>query len=273
MTALPPRDPYRLLREHTPGGESTAPDTWFFEHYENAANRIVEVLADAGVTVAGRRVADVGCGDGIIDLGLHAAAAPAVLTGYDLELTDATGLEREAGRLGVLDGGLPAGLSFATCGADSIPADTGEFDVVVTWSTFEHVREPVGMLREIRRILAPGGHLFLQIWPMYHSGHGAHLWPWYPEGYPTLVHSDEEIDERVATAGIGSRSEGEFLLGESRELNRMTVDDLQRTLLAAGLLPTWVQLDAEDVHLPLELAPHRLADLAVSGITLVAEAS
>lgn len=271
MTALPPRDPYRLLREHTPGGDPSAPEAWFFEHYRSAPQRVVDVLADAGVPLAGRRVADVGCGDGIIDLGLFALAAPEALIGYDIQPTDVAALEREARTYGVIGSALPSGLRFESCDPHAVPADDAAFDVVVTWSTFEHVREPLSMLREIRRILRPGGHLFLQIWPMYHSGHGAHLWPWYPEGFPTLLHSDDAIAERLATAGIGDQAESDFLLAESRELNRMTVDDLQRVLLAAGLIPTWVQLDAEDVHIPLELATHRLLDLGISGVTLVAQ--
>lgn len=58
-------------------------------------------------------------------------------------------------------------------------ADIGcrDYDVVVTWSALEHVAEPVSMLREIRRILRPGGVLFLQLWPFYYSDRGSHLWP------------------------------------------------------------------------------------------------
>jgi SAM-dependent methyltransferase len=45
--------------------------------------------------------------------------------------------------------------------ADAIPAPDGSFDAVVLTQVLEHVPEPGRVLRELHRILAPGGRLFL----------------------------------------------------------------------------------------------------------------
>jgi 2-polyprenyl-3-methyl-5-hydroxy-6-metoxy-1,4-benzoquinol methylase len=54
-----------------------------------------------------------------------------------------------------------------------VPVDTGElaaqaypdgqFDVVSSWHCLEHVYDPVAELEELARVLAPGGHLLLEV--------------------------------------------------------------------------------------------------------------
>ncbi len=268
-------DPYRLLRDHTPdraAGDVVDDRSWFAAHYETAASRALELLETAGVTIAGKEIADVGCGDGTIDLGIVHAGKPRSLTGFDLEVVDMDRLAREARASGVIDAALPAELRFERCGVVDLPAADASFDAVVCWSTFEHVRRPVEVLSEIRRVLRPGGALFLQIWPLWHSAHGSHLWPWYPQGFANLLHTEGELRETIAAQPFRAPEHASFLLEESLELNQMTIDDLQRSVLAAGLRPVLLKLDAEDVHLPVELAHHSVADLAISGVALVAVA-
>ncbi len=266
------RDPYRLLRERVPGGEAPEPGAWFREHHDGAARRVVEVLSQAGHPLEGRAVADVGCGDGTIDLGVVQHGRPASLVGFDLEPPDSAQLAYEAWRHGALPSpALPTELSFRRAAARALPAPDGAFDCVISWSTFEHVRHVVELLADVRRVLRAGGSFFLQIWPLYHSAHGAHLWPWFPEGFAHLLRPPDLLSQHVVDHPLGSATESRFLADESRALNRVRIDDLQRGLLAAGLVPTWVQLDADDVHLPVELASFELPDLAISGVTLVAE--
>ena len=60
------------------------------------------------------------------------------------------------------------------------------------------------------------------------------------------------------------------LLAAFRELNRITVDDLHRALMAARFRVTKVQLQSECFHIPPELAHLPLSTLAVSGVKLLA---
>jgi SAM-dependent methyltransferase len=242
---------------------------WWDDHFEQAAGTVVDFLESDGIALEGKVVADIGCGDGIIDLGVLLKGKPAKLVGYDLRPVDVDALLRAAEAAGVLDE-LPSALSFAVSDAQHVPAPDDTFDIVFTWSTFEHVSAPVVMMREIARILKPGGVLFLQLWPFFLSEHGGHLWPHYDAGFPHLLKDDEELlEEVVSRRGTDpSRPAGD----EYRSLNRLTLDGLQRATLVAGLHPRKIRLMTETVHIPDELCHQPFADLGVGGIELLAEA-
>ncbi len=149
-------------------------DQWFWDHYEWAAHQVLAFLAEDEIRLASLEVADVGCGDGIIDLGLVHHGHPHRLVGFDVNPVREDLLLERASAAQVGDE-LPAALEFAVCDSTKLPAADDAFDVVVTWSAFEHIDDPATVLAEIRRVLRPDGVLFLQLWPFYHSQHGAHL--------------------------------------------------------------------------------------------------
>jgi SAM-dependent methyltransferase len=242
---------------------------WFKEHYEEAASQIVGFLAEDGIDLAGLRVADVGCGDGIIDLGVMHKGQPAELVGFDVAPTAAGELLEFARSEGVAEE-LPAGLEFRTCEPRHLPADDASFDVVVTWSAFEHVSDPAAVAGEIRRVMKPGGVLMLQLWPFFHSEHGAHLWQSVPEPFIQHLRSDTEIAEVVRAAGAHPPELTEEFLEVYDTLNRITLDDLQRALLAGGLCVTKLQLLSETVRIPPQLFRRSLSHLAVAGVKLLA---
>jgi len=242
---------------------------WFAEHYKDAADQIIDFLAGDGISMTGRQVADVGCGDGIIDLGVAHKAEPARLVGFDVLPTDTDWLAERARAEGVCEA-LPAGLEFRTCGPRALPADDDSFDFVFTWSAFEHVEDPVAVFREIHRVLRPGGILMLQIWPLYNSEHGAHLWQCIPDRFVHLIKSAEEIEAEVrATTRYPQETTDEFL-EVFDTLNRVTLDDLQRAMLAASLRVAKLEIQSESVHIPPELARRSLSQLGISGVKLLA---
>jgi SAM-dependent methyltransferase len=242
--------------------------TWFWSHYGEAADSTIRVLADGGVDLRGKRVADVGCGDGITDLALVLKAAPSELVGYDLNPTDTERLLEEARRERVAEM-LPAGLRFEVCKPTVLPAADDTFDVVMSWSAFEHVEDPPAVMREIARVLRPSGVFMLQLWPFYHSEHGSHLWEWFPEGFPQFRYSDAEI-ERQVRAGDSNPAFAEMLLGEYGRLNRATLDDLGRGIRGAGMRPARLEPIAGAVQVPPEAADVPLSQLAISGVMLLA---
>jgi len=163
---------------------------------------------------------------------------------------------------------LPAGLRFERSEPTAIPAPDNYFDVVVTWSVFEHVDDPVALLAEVRRVLHPDGNLFLQLWPFYDSEHGGHLWPHYDGPFPHLLRSDEqilgEIEGRQATDPRRSAED------EYRSLNKITLDELHRALLANQLIVVKLKLIAQAVHIPPPLTNRSLAGLGIGGVELLA---
>jgi SAM-dependent methyltransferase len=242
---------------------------WFVEHYKDAADQIIDFLAGDGISFTGQRVADVGCGDGIIDLGVVHKAEPARLVGFDVVPTDPEWLLERARAEGVCDE-LPSSLEFRTCGTRTLPADDDAFDFVFTWSAFEHVEDPIAVFREIHRVLRPGGILMLQIWPLYHSEHGAHLWQCIPDRFAHLLRPAEDIKADVRATTRYPRDVIEEFLEVFDTLNRVTLEDLQRALLAASLRVAKLELQSESVHIPPELARHPLSQLGISGVKLLA---
>jgi SAM-dependent methyltransferase len=56
-------------------------------------------------------------------------------------------------------------------GDEPLPFDEGSFDGVVLKDVLEHVAEPVALVREVRRVLRPGGRVFA-------SSPDAQRWVW-----------------------------------------------------------------------------------------------
>ena len=242
---------------------------WFVEHYKDAADQVIDFLGGDGISLTGRDVADVGCGDGIIDLGVAHRAQPRTMVGFDIVPTDVDWLTDRARAEGVAEE-LPACLEFRTCGPRTLPADDASFDYVFTWSAFEHVEDPVAVFREIHRILRPGGILMLQIWPLYASEHGAHLWQCIPDSFVQHLKSPEEIEAEVRAAATHPPEMVDEFLEVFAELNRLTLDDLQRAMLAASLRVAKLEIQAETVHIPPQLARRSLSQLGISGVKLLA---
>jgi len=242
---------------------------WWTEHYERAAREVIEFLSADGFELEGKLVADIGSGDGIIDLGIVQHAHPAKLVGYDIRATDVDALRRAAEAAGI-EQPFPdeERLQFVTSAPDQLPAPDDEYDLVFSWSVFEHVAQPVRMLSEISRVLRPDGFLFLQIWPLFGSRHGGHAWMAVDEPFAHLTRSPFELrDELRGRQGTDPTRTAD---DEFESLNRLTLDELQRALLLAHLRISKVELVAETVHIPPALAHRPLADTVISGVKLLA---
>lgn len=114
-------------------------------------NRLYGRRARRVTAAAGRtgRVLDVGCGPGH----LLARFVARGWQGIGTEATEeAARIPRERHGLDVRAGELHA-QAFAS----------NEFDVVVSWHSLEHMREPGRVLDEIARVLKPGGVLFISV--------------------------------------------------------------------------------------------------------------
>jgi 2-polyprenyl-3-methyl-5-hydroxy-6-metoxy-1,4-benzoquinol methylase len=100
----------------------------------------------------GARVLDIGCGDAGVPIafaerGAHAAG---------IEVSE-TSVER--GRLRAQEHGV--GIDLRQGFAEELPWADGSFDLVVLDNVLEHVTDRRQTLREIRRVLAPDGLLYL----------------------------------------------------------------------------------------------------------------
>ena len=204
-----------------------------------------------------------------MDLGVVHKARPRLLVGFDLNPTNTEILYDRARREGIEEGGGET-LRFEHSEPARLPAEDGAFDLAFSWSAFEHISRPIEMLREIRRILAPGGAFFLQLWPFYFSAKGSHLWEWFPEDHHHLLRHEAEIAEETLASDLKPPDWTEMMVREFRQLNRITVDELQRSMLAAGFVVRRLELLAQPTRLTPELARYSWLDLGIGGIKLIA---
>lgn len=244
---------------------------WFWQHYRDAAGQIVNFCQAQEVALAGREIADVGCGDGIMALGLCQHARPKRLVGFDIVATNTEILLERARSAGVAEA-LPAELEFRASEPVRLPAEDDAFDFVYSWSAFEHIATPAEVLGEIRRVLRPGGSFFLQLWPFYRSAHGSHLWDWFNDEFHHLTASMPDTVAAVQASDRHSPEHTAYMVREFQHLNQVTLDELQRAALAAGFTVSAFELITAPVKLTPALQRYAWCDLAVGGIKLLAQA-
>ncbi len=241
---------------------------WFCEKYNDATKEIVGFCESCDIRLADRDIADFGCGEGSMALGLHRRVAPRRLVGFDLKPVDVQQLSGNAKAVGV-NPELPLSLEFRQCTASTIPAEHAEFDFVYSWSAFEHVSDPVVALDEVRRVLRRDGHFFLQLWPFYFSAKGSHLWQWCEEDFHHLSMNERDVVGRVIADDRQPREWAEHMTHEFERLNRVTIDQLQRSVLAAGFDVVRIELISSPTMVTPSLARYSWADLAISGVKLL----
>jgi ubiquinone/menaquinone biosynthesis C-methylase UbiE len=124
----------------------------------------------AAYFVPGTHVLDVGCGPGTITLDIARRVAPGRVMGIDASADVIEQAER--------DGADTENVEFATGDIYALDLADASFDVVHAHQVLQHVPDPVGALREMRRVCKPGGVVAAR-----DSDYSA--FTWYPED-PTL---------------------------------------------------------------------------------------
>nr|WP_231988232.1 methyltransferase domain-containing protein [Nakamurella panacisegetis] len=98
---------------------------------------------------SGMALLDIGCGPGTITADLAERVAPGLVRGLDQG--DAVIAEATAAFAGV------ANLEFAVGDVYQLDVEEAAFDVVHAHQVLQHLADPVGALREMRRVTRPGG--------------------------------------------------------------------------------------------------------------------
>jgi SAM-dependent methyltransferase len=158
---------------------------------ENSAAYLLPYLS------SGQTVLDVGCGPGTITADLAALVAPGRVTA--LEVTDAA---LDIARAEIARRGLTT-VDFVVGDVHALALPNGGFDVVHAHQVLQHLDDPVGALREMRRVAKPGGVVAVR-----DSDYAAFTW------FPAAPELAEWLDlyERVARGNGGEPDAGRRLL-------------------------------------------------------------
>jgi SAM-dependent methyltransferase len=138
-------------------------DYALFEYYRSA--KVLAFLEQSGVAPTGC-VLDAGCGGGGMPLSLAEEAGRVV----GIDLVDRF---RDAGTRLAQEKRLP-NLEFLQADGTALPFAAASFDAVLSHAVIEHVADAERYLVQCRRVLRPGGWMYLSTAP-YLSFAGAHL--------------------------------------------------------------------------------------------------
>lgn len=160
------------------------------------------------------RVLDVGTGTALIPLELCARDLPTQVTAIDLAAH-----MLQLGQRNVIRAGLQSQIKLEQVDAKQLPYADGAFDWVISNSIVHHIPDPQLVVREMARVLKPGGLLFVRDLLR-------------PNDLPTLKHL-------VATYAGDANAHQQQMFDDSLHA-ALTLEEVQSLLTAIELPPGWV---------------------------------
>jgi len=127
---------------------------WWYRGRRTVLERVIGGLA----LPADARILDAGCGSGrnMVELARHGSVTGVELSATSVELARA----RDSGE--VIEGSVL-----------ELPFENDSFELAVSLDVIEHLQDDLGALRELHRVVAPGGALLVTVpaYPWLWSGH------------------------------------------------------------------------------------------------------
>lgn len=163
-------------------------------------------------TWQGLEVLDVGCGDRPYE---ELLAAAAKVVGFDVP------------------GNLHADLHGSI---DALPVEDDSFDVVLCLQVLEHVPDPAAAVRELRRVVRPGGRVLASthgVYPFHPNPDD--LWRWTHSGLERLFRDNGDWSSVSVSAGAGTAATVAMLVAHLVDLlcKRARARALGRPLVVA----------------------------------------
>lgn len=125
---------------------------WWYRGRRAVLEAVLDGLGPSAAAGAGARILDAGCGSG---RNMVALAPRGTVTGVEL-----ASQSLEVARARAVGPVLPGSLD------EPLPFGDGAFDLALALDVLEHVRDDGAALRELARVVAPGGRLLVTV-PQY----------------------------------------------------------------------------------------------------------
>jgi SAM-dependent methyltransferase len=248
----------------------TRPSLGLVRGYNHA---MIDALA-ACTPLAGRRFLDIGASAHGFALESALARGVAAYTGMGLGIWEPVEV-RHQGAVGRL---------LAAYG-EALPVEADSIDVAMTLSTFEHFLDGAAVLREIHRVLCPGGKLFVNFQPVWTSfrGHHLHHLPSVASLLPPWAHllwtpatMRRTLAGRWPADAPMSLDEVVAWIYERAEINRLDVVTLRRMFETAPFTIEWMTpLRDDDPHRARQaeylatVLPYSADDLLTLGFSIL----
>ena len=184
--------------------------------FRRGAERAARLVEIAGLVEPGARVLEMGCGDGTTGSLLHGF-------GHDVTLADLDDWRDGSARtLPLVLGDICAGL----------PLPPGQFDLVYSYNTWEHVPDPAAALTEAIRLTRPGGLVYLRFGPLFASAWGLHAYKTLTIPYAQFLFTEDYLATRLGQLGIRDLGRDRV---ELQPLNRWRLDQFERSWTEADV--------------------------------------
>jgi len=144
-----PRNPHSDVRREYGRLAERYDERWAF-YVEASVQETLRRLP----TGKGHRLLDIACGTGAFLQAITALHPDPDIVGIDIS-PDMLAVARRR---------LPESAVLQVASADALPFPADSFDIVVTTNAFHFFRSPDTALREIRRVLRPGGAIVVTDW-------------------------------------------------------------------------------------------------------------
>ena len=118
----------------------------------------------AGINIKGKSVLDIGCGAGGIDVLLAETYGAAYVTGMDVEDTVIANARERAHKAGVAER-----VGFLKVAPGPLPFPPQTFDIVFSKDSIVHVPDKHSLMREVFRVVKPGGWFVASDWLIGHD--------------------------------------------------------------------------------------------------------
>ncbi len=214
---------------------------WQFERGEETIRFFLEKYT-AEEMFKGKKVLDFGCGAGGKSL-YYASLGAEKVTGIDIVESYKAESEMLAEKLGLSDK-----FEFVLGSATESGFADDTFDTIIMNDFMEHVSQPEKVLREARRIIRPGGRIYINFPPYYHP-FGAHLsdavnMPWchmffsettLVEAYKDLVKDLPDGESRI-NFRISKNEKGKEYFSY---INKMTIKRFNKILKEQNISPVY----------------------------------
>lgn len=182
----------------------TAPENYERYFVPSIGAAFAENLIERAALRPGERVLDVACGTGVVTrLAAQRVGDNGAVAGLDVT----------PGMLAVARSATSPklGIDWYEASADAMPLPDGAFDVVLCQMGLQFISNKLGALREMRRVLAPGGRLLLNVpgptpalFAAMADPLGKHIGPQATAFVHVVfsLHDEQELRELMSSAGF-----------------------------------------------------------------------
>lgn len=205
----------------------------------NVQNRQLSEEISEHLSIPGKRILEIGCGNGDLLKYIAKYYAPNHIIGIDPGLESWWSTEESTGNNWEVLSGAAESLGF----------EDNEFDAVISISTFEHIANLEKTLSEIKRVLKPYGRFYTSFNPIWtsiighhfiapeedfwNSGHLALIPPW---GH--LYMSEAQMRTHLESENVSEPLKSQILnfIYHSSIINRKSKNEITNAVHKSGLV-------------------------------------